>query len=294
MLGIIDRNWQIDKRNIVESDVVRTPNQIPEVDSHLTYFGLGKSILLTKNSRVFQVSSAGLVFGAYLVRDVEFPNVHGTFLDIGTGSGVHAILARQLGITDVVAADISVNSVSLAAQNERLNFNDEQISFHVSNLFDSVPARRFDIVAFNPPGWRSPSSGLLARLKELDENETIPPRAMFYGDDVVLRFLHDLPKFLSTNGRAIVGLNSLVGIQDVLTRYTKEYGKTPPLKYRLIERHTFPLLYYSEQWASLGTALLDEFQEWRRQGLAAFTNDRNGQIYWSYEIIEFSHSNQNA
>jgi len=256
------------------------------------YFGLGHSIALTTDPRVFQVSLAGLVFGGYLVRANAHIGPTGRFLDLGTGSGVHALLMRQMGVPDVVASDISAESVTLARRNELQNFGDERVTFYVSDLFNGLPEKRYDFIAFNPPGWRTPSSGLSALLEQESDLFDMPPQAMFFGDQVVLRFLRDLPRFLAKTGTAIVGLNSLVGIRDVLDRYAMAYNGEPPLKYRLRERHSLPLLYYTEKWEGLRPALLQEFQEWKKQGKAAYTIDRQGTLYWSYEIVEFSRNKE--
>lgn len=154
--------------------------------------------------------------------------------------------------------DISEKSVQQARVNERINFNCDNISFSVSDLFDSLPENKFKTVVFNPPGWRTPSQPFLNRLETTSNAAQLPVRAMFYGDEVITRFLDQLPEYLAPTGKAIVGLNSLVGIRDVL------------------------LL--------LNDQLKDEFECWEQQDLAAFSTDQDGTIYWSYEIIEFVHS----
>lgn len=253
------------------------------------YFGLGQTLTLAHTPDVFKVSLAGIRLGNHLVQRLNPKILSRSFLDMGTGSGVHALLMRKLGNDDIVATDVSERSIEQAKVNEKINFNNHKISFICSDLFKSVPERQFQTIIFNPPGWRTPSQTLTLQLDSIDQEATLPASAMFYGETVITRFLEDLPRYLEPTGVAIVGLNSMVGIRDVLDRYSQKYNNAPPLSHRLIERHTFPLIHYSSQWQALTAELQLEFKNWEAQDLAAFSTDSKGIIYWSYEVIEFFH-----
>lgn len=251
------------------------------------YFGLGQRLVFLNAFNVFKISLAGLKLGDYLVRTSDSATLNGSFLDIGTGSGAHALLMRKLGNKKIMATDICRTSIDQAKNHEKINFKNCEITFHTSNLFEKIPQQKFQTIVFNPPGWRTPSTSLVKMLESLERKGELSARAMFYGDDVITRFLEDLPTYLSIGGRAIVGLNSLVGIDDILRKYNN--NKKTLLKFKLIERHTLPLIYYSAQWRKLEKHLKTEFEDWSRKGLANYTIDKQGNIYWSYEIIEFSH-----
>lgn len=259
-------------------------------DTYKVYFGLGHSLKLINIPTVFKVSLAGLRLGNYLVQSATRETLNKSFLDIGTGSGVHALLMRRLGNSDVNASDISQESIAQAKIHERINFEQGTINFSVSDLFESFTDRQFQTITFNPPGWRTPSSALIQKLEMPSQSGQMPISSMFYGEEVVSRFLEDLPKYLAPRGRAIVGLNSLIGIHDLLNRYNQKHKNTPPLIYKLVERHTFPLLYYTHDWHRLSNSLKNEFENLAKQDLADYATDQCGNIYWSYEIIEFSHS----
>ncbi len=254
------------------------------------YFGLGQRLTLAHHPDVFDVSIAGIRLGHYLVQKLGSKACNSSILDMGTGSGVHALLMRKLGINDITATDISDSSIEQAKINEHTNFKNHKISFFASDLFAHIPERQFQLIVFNPPGWRTPSQSLIQKLEITRQGTQLPARAMFYGETVITRFLDNLPNHLDPTGVAIVGLNSLVGIRDVLERYSQKHNYTPPLQYRLIDRHTFPLIHYSDQWRMLSADLKNEFTQWEQQDIAAFSIDNNGDIYWSYEIIEFFHS----
>ncbi len=281
MRGLIDHG-------IASHHLTHEPYSAPE-HMYKLYFGLGQCLTLIHAPDVFNVSLAGVRLGHCLVKKLGSTAPNGSLLDIGTGSGVHALLMRKLGNNDITATDISERSIEQAKINEHINFNQHTISFITSDLFTNVPKRQFHTIIFNPPGWRTPSQYFIKKLEISDQPAQLPASAMFYGEAVLSRFLDELPKYLKPTGIAIVGLNSLVGIRDVLDRYNQKHNHNPPLLYKLIERHTFPLFHYSAKWQILSANLHSEFNDWERHDMAAFSVDSNGTIYWSYEIIEFFH-----
>ncbi|WP_025857466.1 methyltransferase [Pseudomonas sp. CHM02] len=282
MQGLIDHGIACQQHQT--SNPTTRPNEIYQL-----YFGLGQSLNLAHDPEVFKVSLAGIRLGHYLVQSLAPNAPDRSILDIGTGSGVHALLMRKLGNRNITAIDVCEKSIAQAKINEALNFKQNEISFYISDLFSGLPKQKFQTVIFNPPGWRTPSPSLIQLLEKADQVKRLPVRSMFYGDDVISRFLEDLPAYLEPMGRAIVGLNSLVGIRDVLERYSQQHGGHPPLQYKLAERHTFPLIHYSSQWQSLSEHLQYEFSDWAKRDLAAYSIDEDGNIYWSYEIVEFFH-----
>jgi release factor glutamine methyltransferase len=177
----------------------------------------GRRIELHEQRQTFRVSRAGIALGEFLIGDLTEGELRGRILDLGTGSGAIAILLRALGATSVCATDVSQVAVQTARRNELLNFAAPEIDFQHGDLFDiarDASDGLFDMVVFNPPGWRTPSPALKAQLDGLDTG--LEADAMFYGETILLKFLLELPGHLSPGGRAIVGLNSLLGVRDLL------------------------------------------------------------------------------
>ncbi len=293
MLGVSDKSWLVDMVCATSRAADHAPDiGLPQSDGDSTYsayFGLGHHIRLHDRPGVFKVSLAGMSLGAYLLRGLEAHEIKGRILDLGTGSGVLALLLRGMGADDIVATDIAEDAIALAQDNERLNFGVPLIQFSTADLFDGLPAgSRYDTLIFNPPGWRTPSPHVLAELDRICNQCDMAPRAMFYGDEVLLRFLRELPFHLHPRGRALLGLNSLVGIRDVLRRYHAEHPRGAPLRLRLLERHSLPLLFYSDGWRKAENALRAEFAHWRDHHGAAYTTGSQGRLYWSYEVVECS------
>jgi release factor glutamine methyltransferase len=260
----------------------------PGCETYDACFERGHRFRLLDRPGTFRVSQAGLALGDYLVRNLRDSEIAGRTLDIGTGSGAIALLLRSMGATSVTATDISASAVSTARQNELANFDDSTIDFCHSDLFpkaeDGEPAL-FDLIVFNPPGWRTPSELLIAELDE--KHRSLDLEAMFYGDSVLLRFLQQLPQHLTENGRAIVGLNSLIGIADIFGRsrstHASRGGST--VHSRLLERIEIPLLFYTDEWLEIRNSLLDQFERGRQEYAAAYVT-RGDTIHWFYEITE--------
>ncbi|MFE2584020.1 HemK2/MTQ2 family protein methyltransferase [Streptomyces sp. NPDC059378] len=80
-----------------------------------------------------------------------------TVLDLGTGSGVLAILAARLGAR-VTAVDISRRALVTGWVNARLA--GQRICFRHGDLIAAVPGRSYDLIVSNPPYVPSPAAGL--------------------------------------------------------------------------------------------------------------------------------------
>jgi hypothetical protein len=111
-------------------------------------------------------------------------------LDLGTGNGIQAILARK-HCERVVATDINPRALAFAAFNAALN-GVEGIEFAEGDLFDPIGADRFDLVVSNPPYVISPDSDYAYR------DSGAEPGAL------CARLLAELPAHLSDGGFATV------------------------------------------------------------------------------------------
>ncbi len=252
-------------------------------------FDGGHRFQLLDRPGVFKVSQAGLALGNHLVANVTEGELNGRILDVGTGSGAIALLLRSLGATSVAATDVHHGVVTTAQENELENYGDSSIEFSQCDMFpvSSVPDDKlFDLIVFNPPGWRSPPEMLLQRANE--RRHMLDLDAMFYGDKVLLRFLDLLPEHLAANGRAIVGLNSLIGIADIIrrARANRRAGHSAFVR-QLLERFEFPLLFYTDQWRDAEAPLVDGFARGRREYAATYET-KGDTIHWFYEITEIT------
>jgi release factor glutamine methyltransferase len=91
----------------------------------------------------------------------------GRVLDMGTGSGVNAILAATKGC-EVVAVDINPVALEAALANAARNGVADRIDIHHSDVFSAVDGV-FDLIVFDPPfRWFRPRDRLEAAMA--DEN----------------------------------------------------------------------------------------------------------------------------
>ena len=73
-------------------------------------------------------------------------------LDLGTGTGVLALLAAQFGASEVVASDNNPNAVENARLNvRRLGMEDVVCVCGPSDLFEGLTGEVFDVILFNAP-----------------------------------------------------------------------------------------------------------------------------------------------
>jgi HemK-related putative methylase len=71
--------------------------------------------------------------------------------DVGTGSGILALLAARSGAS-VVAVDLNPAALACASSNARRNGLADRVSVIESDVFTGLPAEtRFDLVITNPP-----------------------------------------------------------------------------------------------------------------------------------------------
>jgi len=111
-----------------------------------------------------------------------------TVLEIGTGTGVIAILAAQMGAKSVSACDINENAVDCAKNNIRISGFDHIVSEVVySDLFDNIKST-YDVITFNAP-WVQGKPQTLYDLAIYDENYML-----------VNRFMEQAPKYLNSEG----------------------------------------------------------------------------------------------
>jgi HemK-related putative methylase len=143
-------------------------------------------------------------FGAHLI----LPS--GSVLDMGTGSGVGAIVAASWA-RRVVAVDINPEAVRCARINALLNRVEARVDVREGDLFDPVQGERFDVILFNPPFFRGRPGGYLDYA--------------WRSDDTVERFAAGLRDHLTPRGCALVIL-STDGDHDTFLQSFRSHGFT--------------------------------------------------------------------
>jgi len=133
-------------------------------------------------------------------------------LDIGTGTGIQAIVAAQQGAL-VIAVDINPHAIDVAQENATENNVGDLIEFRKGYLFEPIKkTEQFDLIIFNPPYLpKDPEqeSEISQKLDWIDYS---------YSDSAVItEFVKQYKKHLKPGGRALIVNSSISGI--------KVYGK---------------------------------------------------------------------
>lgn len=126
-------------------------------------------------------------------------------LDMGTGSGILAIIAARQG-GNVTATDINPQALECARRNAQKN--KVKIDFLESDLFKNIKGK-FDLIIFNAP-YVPTDPG------ELKDVECIAWAGGEHGRKVIIRFVKAAPKFLKPGGRILLMVSSLNDVLDDL------------------------------------------------------------------------------
>ncbi len=150
--------------------------------------------------------------GAFLasVLDARTCPAGARVLDLGTGSGLGAVVAARCGAR-VIATDVNPDAARCAQVNALAHHLEQQIETRVGDLFEPVPGERFDLILFNPPYYRGQPGDLADHA--------------WRSPDVFDRFLRELSPHLAPGGRAFVVLSTDGDIAGAL-------GSTPGLTVR--------------------------------------------------------------
>ncbi|MFY9983689.1 MAG: peptide chain release factor N(5)-glutamine methyltransferase [Chthoniobacterales bacterium] len=136
--------------------------------------------------------------------------------DIGTGSGVLAItLALERPGLEVVATDISADTLALARENGHAHGIDGRIKWLQTDLLSGVDTD-FDFLVANLPYIPTAEMATLPREVRHD-----PPMALDGGEDgldVIRRFIEEAPSHLKPGAGVLleIGISQASGVADIL------------------------------------------------------------------------------
>lgn len=147
--------------------------------------------------------------------------VHGSVLDMGTGSGILAVAAASdPKVEKIIAVDINPNAIVAAKRRAVAAGLSDRIEFCVGDLFDGLDCDRFDWILFNPPYLPSEGSA--------DECSWSGGES---GDEVIRRFLSNAAEHLDPGGAILMVYSSLTGLdlEEIKKTYSVEVLEELPL-----------------------------------------------------------------
>lgn len=111
-------------------------------------------------------------------------------LDMGCGSGIQALAAKEVGAAEVLGVDVDKESVEICKE--------KGINAVRSDLFDNVSGR-WDLIVFNPPYLP----------KDEREGYDLDTSGGEKGDEIIVRFLKDVGNYLEEGGKILLVVSSL-------------------------------------------------------------------------------------
>lgn len=126
-------------------------------------------------------------------------------LDMGSGSGILALAAKDSGAKSVLAIDISEEVIQ--------NLKKLKIPCVKSDLFSKVSGK-FDLIIFNPP--------YLPKDPNEDLDSSLITSGGENGDEIILRFIKESNKHLSSKGVILILLSSLTPKEKILDLLEKK------------------------------------------------------------------------
>lgn len=145
-----------------------------------TYF-LGNKFYVNENVLIPRQETEQLVLEieGFLIKNPFFS--HNNILDICSGSGVIGIsLSKRLNVS-VDLSDISDKANEVAKQNSILNKTN--VNIYLSDMFNDLPEKKYDIIVSNPPYIKSEETVDKATLKyEPHLALFASPQTYFYED----------------------------------------------------------------------------------------------------------------
>ncbi|MCD6477549.1 MAG: methyltransferase [Candidatus Aenigmarchaeota archaeon] len=125
----------------------------------------------------------------------------GDVLDMGTGSGIQALVASK-NAKNVLGVDVNPEAVKLARKNAKIN-GIRNASFVVSDLFENVK-EKFDLIIFNPPYL--PVDDKIKGAEQWSCGKNL---------EIIKRFARDAKNHLKENGNILMVISSITGLKGV-------------------------------------------------------------------------------
>jgi release factor glutamine methyltransferase len=140
-----------------------------------------------------------------------------SFLEVGCGAGVTAVVAALNQCSRVCALDINAMAVRTAEANAIRHGVDDRITFLVSDLFTGLPeSDRFDVIYWNSPFVEAPADHRY--------EGGIDYAALDAGYRTHRRFFAEAGRHLTDGGRIYLGFSDTLGNPRQLHRIATDEG----------------------------------------------------------------------
>ena len=184
--------------------------------------------LFTIPPRVHPINPMSDLLGNAVLQEVKEGD---RVLDMGTGSGVNAILAASKS-REVIAVDINPEAIKCAKKNAKMNKVDSVVSFKVSDVFTNVKGK-FDLIIFDPPfRWFHPRD--IYEVATTDQHY-----------QTLRTFFFEVEKYLNKSGRILLCFGSSGDITYLKRLIRKCHFHRKIIAKRSLEKEGINVYYYS-------------------------------------------------
>jgi len=193
----------------------------------MKYLIQNQQIEITTNDKVFKPS----VHGASTLGSSVKINKGETVLDVGTGSGLMAILAAKLGGI-ISATDILPEAVASTQDNAKAN--SVIIETKIGDLFEKFEGKKFDVIIANLP-----QENLSPKIINSSQKEIVTGMdGGSNGNEIILKLLAAAPEHMHTKSRLYVVAYSMSNHRETLKFLVEHYNT------KLINFYTGPVKDY--------------------------------------------------
>ena len=136
-------------------------------------------------------------------------------LDVGTGSGILAIVAARYAKC-VVAVDLNPFAIRIAKSNAELNRVSDKMAFLQADLFTALHSNaKFDVILFNAPYLPSEEGEASSWIGRSWAGGAS-------GREVVDRFIKTVAGYLKPNGRVLLMQSTLTGVEETIGNFSHQ------------------------------------------------------------------------
>ena len=133
------------------------------------YFNF-KQFVINQDKSAFKVGTDGVLLGAYA--DISGMK---RILDIGTGTGLIALMLAQRSSAEIVALEPDHDSFLQACENVSSSAWKERIKVFETTLQEYTDNLRFDLIVTNPPWFADSIKNPDPRKSSARHNDSLPP-----------------------------------------------------------------------------------------------------------------------
>lgn len=130
-------------------------------------------------------------------------------LDMGCGAGHLALVLKKSGVDNVWAVDNHESAIKCTENNVELN-NVGDIHVVKSDLFESIPLQKFDVIVFNQPYYP-----LEKKIYGMGSDG---------GLEIIERFFQEAKEYLSPDGYIVMPFSDFAGEENNPAQISKRYS----------------------------------------------------------------------